>query len=366
MNNRSTTCQKILRENKLSGFLVSDYYNVGYLSGFWPLSPREREVFLLLTQNELFLLTDGRYIKAVKAQKTGFTCLEVFSRQKLFQIVADICQKNKIKKLAFEKENLTFSEHEKLADRVRPCQFIPTSGLVEEKRAIKDEGELSSIKKACQIADEAFSHLLDFLKPGLTEKEVAEEIEWFIRKRGAQRSFAPIVATGSNSAFPHHRSGDRRLKTKDIILLDFGAKVNHYRSDMTRVVFLGKATGEQKKVYQVVLDAQKRAIEQLNNEAMKQSFIKASAADHAARSYITSHGYPTIPHSLGHGVGLSSHELPSLSPKSQDILKPGMVFSVEPGIYLPNHFGVRIEDLVALTPSGPQILTKSPKGIIEL
>lgn len=371
MTGRLNTCQKILQKKKISAFLVSNFYNVGYLSGFFPLSPQEREVCLLLTKDKFFLITDGRYIGEVKAQKTGFTCLATTPTQGFFKAIASLCQKLKIKKLGFEKQNLTFAEYGKL----KVYQLIPTENLVEEKRAIKDTHELKSIKKACQIADQAFSHLLGFLKPGMTEKEVADEIEWFIRKKGAcDLSFDPIVASGSNSAFPHHRSGNKKLQKKDVILLDFGAKVESYCSDMTRVVFLGKASSEQKKVYQTVLEAQKRAVEQLSNltmkqwsnKTMKQSPIKTSDIDHIARSYITSHGYPTIPHGLGHGVGLCEHETPHLSPKSRDILKPGMVFSVEPGIYIPGKFGVRIEDLVALTPSGPQILTKNPKKIIEI
>ncbi|MDP3998236.1 MAG: aminopeptidase P family protein [bacterium] len=412
---RLKTCRKIIREKNLEAFLVSDFYNIGYLSGFFPLSPQEREVFLLLTPKECFLLTDGRYINQVKISNTGFTCLAVSAEQNFFQLIASLCQKLKIKSLAFEKESLTFAEYEKLKDKrrvtrvgvphrtpaalartsdggnerqdpPRSYQLIPTQNIVEEKRAIKDAKEVNSIQKACQIADQAFNHLLGFLKPGLTEKEVADEIEWFIRKKGAvDLSFDPIVAFGPNSAFPHHRTSHQRLKTKDLILLDFGAKVENYCSDITRVVFLGKANAEQKKTYQTVLDSQKIAIEFLNSQFIvhdsKGKTVKASEIDSIARSHIISKGYPTIPHSLGHGVGLCEHELPRLSSNSKDVLKPEMVFSVEPGIYLPAEalskvegtkaslpggFGIRIEDLVVLTPSGPQILTQSPKKLIEL
>lgn len=381
--NRLKTCRKIIRENKLEALLVSDFYNIGYLSGFFPLSPQEREVFLLLTPKGNFLITDGRYINQVKALKTGFTCLAINTEQNFFQLIATLCQKSKVKNLAFEKENLTFAEHEKLKKAVAPFNLSPTANLVEYKRVIKTPEELSFIQKACQIADLTFNHLLGFIKPGLTEKEVADEIEWFIRKKGAvDLSFDPIVAFGPNSAFPHYRpTHNSKLRTHNLVLLDFGAKVENYCSDMTRVIFLGKATGEQKKVYQTVLDAQKKAIESLNILISQYLNISARDIDCIARDYITSHGYPTIPHSLGHGVGLCEHELPRLSPKSKDILKPGMVFSIEPGICLPaealseiegakaglpESFGIRIEDLVALTPSGPQILTKSPKNIIEL
>lgn len=379
MNTRLKICQRILEEKNIPAFLVSNFYNIGYLSGFFPLSPQEREVFSLLTPKEFFLITDGRYIEQVKALKTGFTCLTVTAEQNFFQLIAACCQKLKIGSLAFEKENLTVSEYDKLKISAGPVRLIPTQNLVEEKRAIKNDAEIKLIKRTCQIADKTFDHLLGFIKPGLTEKEVTDEIEWFIRKRGVYPSFNPIVASGPNSAFPHHRTGSRRFEKQDLVLLDFGAKVpaspaggGNYCSDMTRVVFLGKATAEQKKVYQAVLEAQKRAIEFLilNSKFLilnsGDKVVKASSVDKVARDYINSQGYPTIPHSLGHGVGLCEHENPRLSPKSANILRPGMVFSVEPGIYLPGKFGVRIEDLVYLTKSTIRVLTNSPKNIIEL
>lgn len=227
-----------------------------------------------------------------------------------------------------------------------------------KNRLAKDA--IPSIKKACKLTDAAFKFILKKIKPGISEKEIAFEINDFIKKHGADIAFPSIVAFDKNSVEIHHKPTDQRLKTKDIILMDFGAKVENYCSDMTRTIFLGKATSEQKKIYQTVLEAQKRAMKQLNNG------IKASSVDKIARDYIVSQGYPTIPHSLGHGVGLEVHESPRLSPTSNDILKPGMVFSIEPGIYLPNKFGVRIEDLVALEQDGIKILTHSTKALIEL
>ncbi|MBI4100389.1 aminopeptidase P family protein [Candidatus Microgenomates bacterium] len=365
--------QQTLGAKKIGALLVSDFYNLAYLSQFFPLSPQEREAFLLITPHRGFLLTDGRYIEQARILKNDFNCLEITPRQNLVQIIANLVREEKVKCLGFEKTNLTFGEYEKLKAEVG-IKLIPTYNIVEESRAIKDPKEITSIKRACQIADLAFAHLLKFLKPGLTEKEIADEIEWFIRKKGVvDLSFDPIVASGPNSAYPHHRSGDRKIKKQDIVLLDFGAKAENYCSDMTRVVFLGKATEEQKKVYNVVLEAQKKAIEFLKHychskrsEESGNYGIKPSEVDKASRDYITSQGYPAIPHGLGHGVGLCEHESPRLSFKSKDTLKPGMVFSIEPGIYLQNQFGVRIEDLVVLTETGPQVSTKSSKEIIEL
>ena len=174
MTGRLETCKDLLKKNKISSFLVGDFYNVGYLSGFWPLTPKEREVFLLLTSREFFLLTDGRYINQAKALKTGFNCLEVFAEQNFFQTIGSLCQKLKIKKLAFEKSNLTVAEYEKLKKSTRPAKLSPTQNLIEEKRSIKDHQELTFIKNACQIADQTFNHILGFLKSGLCD----------LRKRG--------------------------------------------------------------------------------------------------------------------------------------------------------------------------------------
>lgn len=364
-----------LRQENLAGFLVSDFYNAKYLSGFSGLTPHEHEVYLLITQKDAFLFCDGRYFEAAKKLKTGFTPVLITSGQKFFQIIGDLVKKLKIKRLGFEKENLTVAEFEKLkkypTGDARVYQLVTTEGLVEEIRALKEPQEIAAIKKATKITDFAFSHFLKILKPGLAEVELAWEIEKFIRQKGAELSFPSIVASGPNSSVPHHTTGRRKFKDKDIILIDFGGKVEGYCSDMTRVVFLGKATREQKKVYQTVLESQKLVIEHLGGGRMdssevKSPGIKARYIDKVAHHYITSLGYPTIPHGVGHGVGLSGHELPRLSPKSKDILKEGMIFTVEPGIYLSGEFGIRLEDLVVLTPSGPQILTKSPKTITEL
>lgn len=235
-------------------------------------------------------------------------------------------------------------------------------------KSIKNPQEILLIEQACKLGDKTFDYILGKIKPGVTEKQIALGIMRFIRKNKAKLSFKPIVAFGKNSVAPHHRANDTKLKKGDIVLLDLGAKLNDYCSDMTRTVFMGKATSKQKKIYHTVLEAQQKAIEQLNNETMKQSLkgIRASKIDSIARSYIISKGYPPMPHSLGHGVGKKVHEAPKLSPKSKKYLRENMVFSVEPGIYIAELGGIRIEDLVVLEKTGPRLLTNSPKHLIEL
>lgn len=249
-------------------------------------------------------------------------------------------------------------------------------------RVIKKPKEIQAIERACQLGDKTFKYILKKIKPGITEKQLAFEIEFFIKKNGADISFPPIVAFGANSSIPHHKTSNKQLATRELVLLDFGVKLNNYCSDMTRVVFFAKANPKQKKIYQIVLEAQECALEYLSRRKTPRGWpasqrgepnglprggeIKAKEVDKVARDYIINAGFPTIPHGLGHGVGLEVHEPPRLSPKSKDILKPGMVFSIEPGIYLPGKFGVRLEDLVVLEKSGPRLLTNSSKELLVI
>lgn len=231
---------------------------------------------------------------------------------------------------------------------------------------IKNPSLILNIEKACKLTDKAFDYILNRIRKGITEKQLAFEIEFFIKKHGSGISFPPIVAFGKNSAFPHHKPTDKRLATNDQILIDIGAKVNGYCSDMSRTVFLGKPTREQKKIYETVLQAQSIVMEKLNILISQYPSIPASKIDKVARDYIISKGYPTIPHSLGHGIGRKVHEAPKLSPKSKDILKPGMVFTIEPGIYIEGFGGVRIEDVVALEHCRVRLITKAPRELIIL
>lgn len=234
--------------------------------------------------------------------------------------------------------------------------------------------EIALIEKACRLTDKTFDYILGEIKPGVTEKEISLKIRKFINKNGALLSFRSIVAFGKNSSEPHHKPTETKLKKADIVLLDFGAKIEGYCSDMTRTVFMGRATDKQKRIYRTVLKAQRRAIKFLmrvqpligTNSKGKGLNPSVKEVDKTARDYIISQGYTPMPHGLGHGIGKKVHERPKLSPKSKERLTLNMVFSVEPGIYLKNFGGVRIEDTVVLEKTGLRILTKSTKGIIEL
>lgn len=229
--------------------------------------------------------------------------------------------------------------------------------------------KIKSIKKACSIGDKCFTFILPFLIEGVTEKEIVRLINYFLRKKSDGIAFKTIAAFGENSAEIHHQHPtDRKLKRGDFVMLDFGAKINGYNSDMTRTLFFGKPNKKQEDLYRIVLQSQQGSIEKLTTLAKKQPDVKIKSfdIDQVARDFIVKNGYPTIPHGLGHGIGKKVHSGLRLSPRSKTYLKPGMIFSIEPAIYIEGFGGVRIEDLVLLTDKGIEVLTKSPKEITLL
>lgn len=307
-----------------------------------------------------YLFVDSRYTQQAKKESPNFEIIEIDQPFKDFW--KEFSSRLRGVRIGFESPHLTHKDLLDLTKSSRCSTLIPTLGLVEKLRSVKDKVEIDLIRKSVAIADRAFAKLLPLIKPGLTESEVAWEIEQLMRDLGAERvAWHPlIVAFGPNSSMPHYAGGFEKLKHKEMILLDFGAVVEGYHSDMTRVVFLGKPTEEQKKVYQLVLRAHDRAKEKIIHRA------KASHVDKAAREVIESAGYPAYQHGLSHGIGLEVHELPRVSKLAEDVLEEGNVISVEPGVYIPGWGGVRIEDLVLVTKEGIETLTQSPKDISEV
>lgn len=360
MNSRLSNLHKLLAKQSLDAALISSPFNILYLTNFSHFYHTEREAFLLITKKNRYIFTDGRYTEAVKKHITNFQLVEISARNPFENLIKNIIKKEKIISLGIETNNITVAEHKKIAPHVKNLRHFDLTEL----RITKDKEEITAIKKACDLGDKTFAFILEKLKPGITEKEVAFEMESFIRKNGAEISFNAIVAFGKNTAFPHHKTGNDRLKNNDTILLDFGVKYENYCSDMTRTIFFGKASPEQKRVYTTVLTAQQKAIEYLQENVKNQ--IPLSGIDKIARDYIIGHNFPSFPHSLGHGIGLQDHEPHPLSPKSKEIVKNGMVFSIEPGIYLTDFIGVRIEDLFAIQDYKVIQLTHSPKTLIEL
>ncbi len=369
---RLDTLRQLLIDHSLDAALITSVPTITFLTGYAGFSIEEREAFLFITANQplgsktpgvSYVLTDGRYITAIKNEVTHFKTVEIGSRYQFKKAFETLVTRHGTQKLGIEENNLLVHEYKTILPFVKETMHIRVNQL----RIKKTAEEISLIAKACQIGDQALAEVLPRIKPGITEKQLALWLENAIRELGAEPSFKTIVAFNHNAAIPHHQTGQQKLGTTGLVLIDSGVKLHHYCSDMTRTVFLGKANPEQKKMYEVVLEAQKRAAEYLDTTLQStEEIIIAADVDKVAREYITSQGYPSIPHSLGHGIGLEVHEVPMLSPVSQNKLDNGMVFSIEPGIYLPGIAGVRIEDLFVIENNKLRQLTHSPKTLLEL
>lgn len=318
--------------------------------------------YLIITNKTVYFITDFRYIesaenffkdsnvKVILQDNAQKQIKEIYDRENCESILIETDYQN-VSRLEF---------FEKISENIITDKTL--DNIISDLRIIKSEWELKQIEKAQNITDAAFSHILDFIKVGVKERDLALEIEFFMRKNGAESvSFDLITISGKNTSLPHGIPSEKQIENGDFVTMDIGCKVNGYCSDMTRTVAVGFTTDEMKKVYNTVLEAQKRALETVK------SGIAASGVDKAARDYIYANGYEgCFGHSTGHGVGLFIHEAPTVSVKSETILKPGMVITVEPGIYLKDKFGVRIEDMVAVKENGCLNFTKSKKELIIL
>lgn len=347
--------------SKLDAVIVTDVVLINYFTNYANFSKEEREAFLVITPKEQYILTDGRYTTAIKNEVKHFDLLEIGGNNSLENILKDLKKKHQLEVVGVDFANITHSEY-KYFKKVFPK--IKNSKL-DQLRIIKDQDEINKIQLACKLTDKALGHVLTKIKDGVTEKELSLEIELFVKKNLADLSFATIVAFGKNAAVPHHQTGDKKLENKDkFVLIDMGVKLDGYCSDMTRTVFFKEPTTEQIKIYNTVKDAQKKAVEFIELKLEKKQKIKSKDVDKVAREYIVSKRYKSIPHSLGHGIGLQVHESPSLSPRSKNYLEEGMVFSIEPGIYIPDFGGVRIEDLFCIQNGKISQLTASEKDMI--
>ncbi len=342
---------KLFDELKVDGVLVTSPYNMRYVSGF-----SGGEGAILITPSKKYIFVDGRYTIQAKQQTNGFTVVEF--KKGLFSELAEFT----FNAIGIEEDFVTFSFYQKLKDVFKNCEFKGISSYLETKRSVKTDEEIMYIKKAEETGDKAFSYILGLIKEGVTEKELAAEIEHFMKKSGADGiAFDTIVAFGERCALPHAYPTDRKLKRNEFVLFDYGCTVNGYCGDMTRTVYFGKATKEEKEVYNLVLKAQTKSLSKIK------SGVKCSEVHNVAVDVLKTKGIDRyFTHSLGHGAGLKIHESPNLSPKSTVILQENMVVSVEPGVYFENRYGIRIEDLVSVTKDGYCNFTKSDKSFIEI
>ncbi|HSW96712.1 MAG TPA: aminopeptidase P family protein, partial [Candidatus Saccharimonadales bacterium] len=347
---------------KLDAVIISSVSNIYYLTGISHFSKDEREAYLLITKQNAYFFTTSLYMEEVKRKVEGFILQQIGRDQSFEDVLEKICQKEKLDAIGFEEHDIRYAEYAWIAEVTE--NLVPISLNI---RVLKDSDEIEKIQKACDMGDKAFSHALSQITRGVSEKDIQIQIELFLKQHNADISFRPIVAFGANSSMPHYESSaERKLENNECVLIDMGAKVDGYCSDMTRTVFFGEPTKEQKDMYQTVLESQQKAIEFLLKDVPSTRYVLAKDVDKITRDYIVSKGYPPIPHSLGHGIGIDVHEPPSLSPNSDVVLRAGMVFSIEPGIYIPDFMGVRIEDLVVIEGESLRILTLSKRELVVL
>lgn len=355
MVTRIKRIRSIIKDLGADGVFIYSPANRRYLSGFTGSTG-----YVIISDKEMGFVTDFRYAKQAEAQCKGFEILE--NKNPVEDYIAQMIMKYKITKLAYEDSYMTVNFFNKLKDKIEDVDFIPLDKNEGNIRIIKDQEELDYIGKAAGIADKAFEHILGFIKPGITENDIAMELEFFMKRNGASKlSFDSIVASGVRSSLPHGAPTDKIINSGDLLTLDYGCVYNGYCSDMTRTVVVGKADGKQKEIYNVVLEAQSEALLHIR------AGVLGKDVDKVARDIISDAGYGDyFGHGLGHGVGLLVHEEPRLSQLGETPLEVNMVVTDEPGIYIPDFGGVRIEDLIVVGKDGPIVLSKSTKELIEL
>jgi Xaa-Pro aminopeptidase len=346
-----------ITEKGLDALLLSQPENLRYLSGFTGSSG-----WLLISGQNAILATDFRYVEQAKGESPDFEIIR--TKQELRDWLPGSVSDLGWHKLGFEANFISYDSYHKLNEAIKTKQvnleLVPTTGIVEQLRSIKEPEELGFITKAAELADAAFEQAKAIIRPGITEKEAAWEIEKFLRQEGSEgMPFEIIVASGPNSALPHARPTEKIIRSGEPVLIDMGARISGYCSDLSRTLFLGRANKTFQEIYNIVLKAQATAMEGI------ESAMDASQADRLARSVVEQAGYgDAFGHGLGHGVGLAVHEFPRLGLSSSDSLADGMIFTIEPGIYLAGQGGVRIEDMVVLENGKAKVLTRAKRDLL--
>ncbi|WP_288760028.1 Xaa-Pro peptidase family protein [uncultured Veillonella sp.] len=353
--NGLTRLQAFLRSNAYDGVLLLSPTNLNYFAGFSGTT-----AVAFVTPVQAYMFTDSRYTEQAKEQCEGYTVIQYGTTvwDSLRQVVDE--EGISLKTCVFEGDYVPVDTYTAIAGKLDGTSFA--SAKLATLRAVKREDELGLMRRAAEIADEAFAVLLTQLRPGMTENEARIILEKEMLVRGSSEpSFATIVASGKRSCMPHGVASDKVIEEGDFVTFDFGAVYKGYHSDITRTIVMGKASDLQKKLYDVVLTAQRKGV------AAVKPGLTGKALDAVCRDSIAEAGYGSyFEHGTGHGVGLDIHEQPVASPRSDSVLEPGMVVTIEPGVYIPGEIGLRIEDSVIVTNEGCEILTKTPKELIEL
>lgn len=354
MNVRLKWLRDNLQRKDMEGMIVTNPINIRYLTGI------EAEGILLITRKENIYITDGRYIESANSVLTiedeiivtDVRDISIYDYENFFTFCENI---------GFEENDVTYAKYKDYKQKYKINNFVETENIIQRQRMIKDEVEIECIKKACEITDQCFLHLLQFIKKGMSEKQIAFEIEKYFLENGADGlAFETIVASGPNSSRPHAIPTDRLIQSGDVILMDFGCKYKGYCSDMTRTIFVDCVQDYMKPVYDLVLKNQLLTAKEIREGANMRQLAKMVENDFKINRF-------DFVHSLGHNLGLEIHEAPYFSTKNIDIfLKENMTLTNEPGIYIPGKFGVRIEDTVLITKSGCINLTQSEKNYIVI
>ena len=334
----------------LQGLIISNPINIKYLTNI------DAEGTLILTRKENIYITDGRYIEQVHSILILYDEIIVYDMHDVskedYENFFMFCEN-----VGFEENYVTYAGYKELIRKYKINNLVETEHIIEKQRMIKDIDEINNLQKACEITDNCFKYIISYIKPGMTEKQIADEIEEYYKQRTDGLAFDTIVASGENSAKPHAVPSNRKIQEKDIITIDMGCKVNGYCSDMTRTIFVGEMTDEMKKIYDLVLKNQVQTLEQMKDGVSTRMLTKMVQNDFRFYDY-------DLIHSLGHGVGMEIHEAPYIGISSDTNLKENMIVTDEPGIYIPGKFGIRIEDTVQITKFGSISLTKSEKTYI--
>ncbi len=350
MNSKMQWLRNQLLTSNLQGMIVTNPVNIRYLTNI------QAEGLLLVTRKENIFITDGRYIEDVHNTLTLFDEIVVYDARGLskedYENFFMFCEN-----VGFEENYVTYAKFKEYMHKYKVNNLVETENMIEKQRMIKDEDEIEDIRKACKITDECFEYIVNYIRPGMSEKQISREIDYYYYKHSEGIAFETIVASGENSSKPHAVPTDRKIQKVDIITIDMGCKINGYCSDMTRTIFVGEVPKNMKDVYDLVLKNQEQVLDDMHDGASTKQISKMVDNDFRL------HNYDLI-HALGHGVGLDIHEGPVLSINSENTLKENMIVTDEPGIYIPGQFGIRIEDTVLINKGTCEPLTKSNKKYV--
>ncbi len=354
MNKKIIKLREKLHENGIDGMIITNKSNIRYLTRL------NAEGILLITDKENIFITDARYIEEAENKLTIEDEIVIYDvagiRDEEYIAFFEDCDT-----VGFEENDISYARYAKCKVRYRLRDMVETNNLIKDLRMIKDEDEISNIRKACEITDKCFSHLVNFIKPNISERDIAFEIEKFFLENGADGlAFDTVVASGENSSKPHAVPTGRKIKYNDAITIDMGATYNGYASDMTRTIFIGTVDEELKKMYNLLLACQKRVTAKIKEGASTKEITEG-----VIKEFDIAGNYSLV-HALGHGVGVDVHEIPVMSDKSNYILKQDMIVTNEPGIYIPGKYGMRIEDTILVNKMTSEVLTKSSKELIVI